>query len=539
MPRALYYAVLAGLLVLASPVAGQYRFPPETVEPPLADASTPIQPVAGGEPRTLPTTVRTVDTPAPLVQLRILAPTVAPAAREMDLKLVVENFSRVVAKEVAVVYLPPPGAQVTKADPPAEPPKEGKPTNGVTWRLDTLAAAGRKEISVTLKVPADGTELEHNARVYHAHDQTVRTRLARPGLVVRKLGPELAQQHDILVFGVEVTNSGGVDLTDVQVTDVLPPGLEHRLDADKPASLSQPTAVVNEPGRRAWNIGRIAAGQTYRLDYHVHARQIGTFEHTAVGTAAGNTVEEKAPAAKVKVTELQLEMKVTAPPREVANRAAKLQITLRNLSLRPLDNIAVTDVVLDSCKLEAISGGGQLFDKQVQWIVPTLRQNETLTLELLVRNPNGGRVRHQVKAVYRGLTKTAEAETEFDATATLKWDLRGSTPTTEVNGEVTYTLAVRNVGSGPATNVRPTVTLPPELVYLKALPLMHKADGPRVAFEPVTVPAGGEAVYQISARAIRATVAARVEAELAADAYTSGPVRKQEVTAIGGSGPRP
>jgi uncharacterized repeat protein (TIGR01451 family) len=121
----------------------------------------------------------------------------------------------------------------------------------------------------------------------------------------------------------------------------------------------------------------------------------------------------------------------------------------------------------------------------------------------------------------------------------LKWDLRGSTPTTEVNGEVIYTLSVRNVGSGPATKVRPTVTLPPELTFLKAQPLMHKADGQRVAFDPVTVASGAEVVYQVSARAIRATVAARVDAELDADVYTSGPVRRQEVTAIGGSSPRP
>lgn len=537
MPRARFPFVVALALAVVGPAAGQFRFPPETVEPPLADAATPIQPVAGIEPRALPTAVRALDTPAPVVQLRILAPTVAPAARDMELKLVVENFSRVAAKEVTVVYLPPPGASVTKA----EPPSTSQQANGLTWRLDTLAAAGRKEIAVALKLPAEGAELEHNARVYHAQDQTVRTRLAKPGLVVRKTGPELAQQHDILVFGVEVTNTGGVDLTDVQVTDELPAGLEHRLEpkgADAtPLAHPQPSPVINEPGRRTWNVGRVAAGQTQRFDYHVHARQIGTIEHTAVATAAGMQV--KAPPVKVKVSELQLEMKVTAAPREAANRPAKLQIALRNLSLRQLDNIAVTDVVLDSCKLEAISGGGQLFDKQVQWIVPTLRPNESLALELLVRNPNGGPVRHQVRAVYRGLTKTAEAATEFDATAALKWDLRGSTPTTEVNGEVIYTLSVRNVGSGPATKVRPTVTLPPELTFLKAQPLMHKADSQRVAFDPVTVASGAEVVYQVSARAIRATVAARVDAELDADVYTSGPVRRQEVTAIGGSAPRP
>src|SRR5262249_5528887 len=137
MPRARFpFVVIAVLLILAGRSAAQFRFPPETVEPPLADAATPIQPVAGVEPRALPPAVRALDTPAPVVQLRIVAPTVAPAAREMDLKIVVENFARVAAKEVVVVYLPPPGASVTKA----EPTPAGQQANGVTWRLDTLAA---------------------------------------------------------------------------------------------------------------------------------------------------------------------------------------------------------------------------------------------------------------------------------------------------------------------------------------------------------------------------------------------------------------
>ena len=165
---------------------------------------------------------------------------------------------------------------------------------------------------------------------------------------------------------------------------------------------------------------------------------------------------------------------------------------------------------------------------------------EVILLDLRLPDQSGLEVYQQIRkidaripVIFVTLAKTADAATDFDATAALQWDLRGSTPTTEVNGEVTYTISVRNSGSGPAMKVRPTITLPPELVYLKAQPLMHKADGPRVAFEPVTIPAGGEVTYQVSARAIRATVAARVEAELAADVYSSGAVRKQEVTAIG------
>jgi uncharacterized repeat protein (TIGR01451 family) len=534
MPRR---ACLIFLAALAVPAFGQLpvRIPPETVEPPLADGSNPIQPVGAIEPRALPAPVRTLDAPAPVVQLRVVAPTVAAAGRDLDLKFVVENLSRVPALGVTVQYVLPTGAAYSHATPPPD----GSPTTECVWKLDTLAAAGRKEIALTVKLPAEATDLEHRARVYLAHDQTARTRLAKPGLAIRKTGPDVAQQHDILIFGLEVTNTGGVDLTDVQVTDELPAGLEHRLDPDKPPTYAQPQATVTEPGKRMWTIGRLPAGQTRRIEYHVHARQTGVIQHGGYATAAGGGVRAEATPVKVTIRELQLELTANAPPREAATRPVRVQVTLRNLSRRQLDNIVITDRLLDACQLDAISAGGQLFDKQVQWIVQSLRPNETRTLELVLRRAAGGAVRHQVSAVYRGLTKTVEAATEFDATAALQWDLRGSTPTVEVNGEVAYTLTVRNVGAGPATNVRPTVTLPPELVYLKAQPLMHKADGQRVVFEPVTLPADGSATFQIQARAVRAAVAARVEAELAADVYTTGPVKRTEVTAIGGGAPRP
>jgi uncharacterized repeat protein (TIGR01451 family) len=212
-----------------------------------------------------------------------------------------------------------------------------------------------------------------------------------------------------------------------------------------------------------------------------------------------------------------------------------VQVRLRNLSARQLDNIVVTDELQHSCKLDALSPGGQQFDRRVQWIVTSLRPNETRVLEMLVRNAGGGPVGHKVTATYRGLTKAAEAVTEFDAAADLRWEVRGSTPTVEVNGEVAYTLTVRNGGAGPAKNVRPAVILPEELAFLGAQPA-HRVAGVRVEFEPVTLPVGGVASYQVRAKAVRAAVAARVTAELAApEVYTAGPVQKQEVTAIGGS----
>ena len=61
MPRR--RAALILLTILAVPAFSQrpVRIPPETVEPPLADGSNPIQPVGALEPRALPAPVRTLD----------------------------------------------------------------------------------------------------------------------------------------------------------------------------------------------------------------------------------------------------------------------------------------------------------------------------------------------------------------------------------------------------------------------------------------------------------------------------------------------
>jgi uncharacterized repeat protein (TIGR01451 family) len=160
-------------------------------------------------------------------------------------------------------------------------------------------------------------------------------------------------------------------------------------------------------------------------------------------------------------------------------------------------------------------------------------------LDLEVSKSDGGRVGHKVSAVYRGLTVPAEAATEFEAAAALSVDFRGNTPTVEVGGEVTYDLNVRNSGSAAATNIRPAIELPPELTFVSAEP-EHKADGGKVAFEPIaSLPAGGRATFRVKAKALKPSLGAAVTAELSGDPFPTGPVKRQEMTAIGGNPPAP
>src|SRR5207237_996554 len=126
-----------------------------------------------------------------------------------------------------------------------------------------------------------------------------------------------------------------------------------------------------------------------------------------------------------------------APPRKSANIPAAVRITLTNTGTRLLQNIVVTDAI-DPCKLESVGGGGQQLQNRIQWIVPTLGPSRSQVFDLTVSKADGGMVRHKVTAVYRGLTESAEAATEFEAVAALAYDFRGTPTTVEVNGEVVY-----------------------------------------------------------------------------------------------------
>jgi uncharacterized repeat protein (TIGR01451 family) len=337
-------------------------------------------------------------------------------------------------------------------------------------------------------------------------------------------------------MALEVTNSGGAELADLQLIDPLPEGLEHR--ADDPTAANQPPAakpaseISADKKSRTFKIGNLAPGQSRRVEYYVMATgAVGPIVHQATAMAAG-MAEPVRVETKVTIAEPKLELSAEAPPRRPANQPTRVLIKLTNKSLRALSNIVVTDRLAGGGQIESASSGGQTFDGRAQWIVPLLAANETRVLEAVVRCPQGGRVAHQVSAVYRGLSQGTETATEFEAIAALQWEFRGSTHAVELNGEVQYTLSVRNGGSAPAANVRPVIALPPELKLVKASP-NAKEDGGRTAFDAVTMPPGGRLVCTVTAKAIQTAVEARAVGELAAEVFTAGPVRKQETLTIG------
>jgi uncharacterized repeat protein (TIGR01451 family) len=526
------------VLLIAQAARAQvgYAYRGQSVEPPLAtdpDAQEKIKQAGHQDPRPVAPNVRVSDVPAPAVVIRVQAPTALPTGQNAEVRLIVENVSRVPARNVIASCTFTPQAAIMKAVPP-------QADGG--WRFEKLDPGERREIVLTIQ-PGQGTiDLETKARVIVEQEQTAKTRFAAGRLKITKTGPVEARQFDILVFGLDVYNVGPVDLTNVLVTDILPAGLAHRPEDDKDrAALPgtfRLTSLKSDAQTRTWKIDRLPAGHSQRIEYHVQAATAppGPVQHGATAEADGGVKDTDAKT--VTLTTPQLDMKAVAPPRKSASEPGAIQITLTNNGNRPLQNIVVTDR-MDPCKVDEGPGMTMLQDG-VQWIVPVLAPKQSRTLEALVHKTDGGLVRHQVSAVYRAMPPlTAAAQTEFEAVALLAYEFRGSTATVEVNGEVDYEITVRNNGSAPATNIRPTIELPPELTLVKAEP-ENKVEGGKVAFEPIpTLPPTKWATFRVKAKAVKASLGARVTAELGGDPFPTGPVRRQVMTAIGASPPAP
>jgi uncharacterized repeat protein (TIGR01451 family) len=538
MSRRLPLLAVFALAILGSrsPAQQGYAYRTQSAEPPLADdpdAAKKIQlAMAQRNPPPSVMPVRTLDTPSPTVVLRVQAPAALPTGQDVEVRLVIENLSRVPAKNVSVVYALQNAGFVKSLPVPAD-----QPGGSVVWKFETLAAGGRQEIVLTVKPPPGVAEFESKARVIVDQEQTAKTKFAQAAIKITKTGPSKALQYDILVFGVTVTNPSDIELHDVTVQDKLPAGLVHRPNEDQ-ERLTQgaakiTSAITDQDQTRTWRIDRLGPRETRHLEYHVFAATAppGPIKHQVfaqAGAGAQDTATDS-----VELVEPKLELKAEAPPRKAANVPATVRISVTNTGPRLLQNILVTDL-LDPCKVENVGGGGQTLQNRVQWIVPSLGPNRTQVLELTVSKADGGAVRHKVSAVYRGHTPPpAEAATEFEAVAALAYDFRGSPTTVEVGGEVAYEITVQNNGSAAATNIRPVIQLPAEMTLVKAEP-ENKADGGKVVFEPIpTLPPKGHATFRVTAKAMKPSVGARAIAELGGDPFPTGPVTRQEMTAIG------
>jgi uncharacterized repeat protein (TIGR01451 family) len=490
---------------------GQAAPPPAVTPPPAAPAPVVPAPVPAVPAPPLPALGAPCppEPITPVVSIHVRVAAAAAAGQELEYRIRVENLARAAAHHVIVRDPLPANTIFVRATPE---PSAHEPE--LLWQLGTLEGCTSREIVLVLQPTGTG-DVRNCARVQFEHGQCVCTKITRPAIEVRKTGPTEAVLYDALSYQICVVNTGSSEAHDVKVLDTLPAGLEHS---------SGKTQLV-------WELGNLAPGQCRTVEYQLVAKAAGRLCNHTLATAAGGLRAEADHC--VTVVEARIELTKTGPEKHYVRLPAAYKIRVSNPGSAALTNVVITDPVPAGTTFFRATTGGQLVGNEVRWSIGTLGPGAERTVEVTLRGLTAGRVCNRATVTAdRGLTKEAEACTEFLGTAGLAVDVDDDIDPVEVGGETTYTITAQNQGTARATNVRLTATVPERMRVSRITPATgHRQVGQQILFDPVNLEAGGKVEFRVTVQALQAGDV-RFRVEMRADQLTTGPVVAEESTTI-------
>jgi len=518
------------------PLAAQQPAPPSTptaptVANPGPRPATGVQPAQYTTPATRPAAPAVLypEPPTPTVKISIKGVDTAATGQDLTYRLTVTNPSEARAHNVIVHCPMPRGARYVKSLPEAKVLDEKE----LEWNLQTLEPGASRTIDVDFKPAPDTMEISVVGKVQFEHGRVVKTKLSNPMLEMKKTSPAQGILHEPMTFKIIVTNPGKVPVTDLQIVDTLPEGLEYVQETATGTGAIPVSKAGPKPNQRTWTLGIMKPKETRTIEYRVMPCKLGDWTSDAVATALG--VHEKA-GCNTAVHEARISLQVTGPTNNkgTANQSTPLLVHVHNQGTAVLHNVRVICTFPTDIRLAKVASGGHLFKDAVQWMIPTLEPNETKDLSLSLTAPSAGLRELVVSArADKGLEQRQKVQVVFEGTAALNWQTEG-TPTAAPGQEIVYTVTIKNPGSAVAKNIGVVVDLPEQVEFRQAQPDFRRGQG-AVYFNAVNVPANQSVTFKIVTVARKAGEA-RFQFELNAEGMSAGPLRHTKITTISPSG---
>ena len=474
--------------------------------------------------------------PPPVVTVKVLVPACAPAGKDLDYRIVIENRSTAAAHHVVVRDRLPEGAHFVRADPP---PDAVEPE--LEWHLGTLAGGCRLDIHLTLN-PGALPRLDNCVRVALEHGACVTTKLfprrptveerpspevlpppvpppppkkTPPVLELTKRGPRQALLYDSLPFQLIVSNRGESPAQDVRIVDSLPEGLEH----------------ASGQKELTFDIGLLRPGESRVVRYDAIAKATGTLSNRAVASGTNGLHAEAE--SSVTVTKPDLRLSMAAPKRQGFNRSISYRLTLSNPGSAPATNVALENPLPPQTAFASASEGGRLAGRVVRWSIGSLPPGATRTIQLKLRPLSAGEiVNRAIASADRGLTAQAEASTLIVGAPGLLLEVVDLADPIAVGADTQFNIIVRNQGQAPATNIRIEATAPPQLAIVRVQgPVDHTKTGQTVRYDPLNLPPGSDTVFRVFVRSTDAGNL-RFRVKMSADQLRAGPLLEEESTTV-------
>ncbi len=212
-------------------------------------------------------------------------------------------------------------------------------------------------------------------------------------------------------------------------------------------------------------------------------------------------------------------------------RNATFELTVSNQGDAAAQNVIITDTIAGSVQFIKADGGGVREGDRIIWRLGTLDAGQTRSVTVDVLCNAIGTVRNMATVSYCA-EQVAECELQVKGIPAILLECVDSPDPIELNGTLTYTIAVTNQGTAVGTNIKIKCLLPAQEEYVSSEgPTTAQVTGKEIVFAPLASLAPlAKTDYKVTVKGID-TGDVRFRVELNSDQIDS-PVMETESTHI-------
>jgi uncharacterized repeat protein (TIGR01451 family) len=371
----------------------------------------------------------------------------------------------------------------------SEPTATSTAGNKLTWEIDSLGPKGSKTIKVA-GIATDARQLEHCTSVTHTVRDCAVVQVVQPTLELVVTVPTEALLCEVIPIEFVITNTGTGSAQSVQITDVLPPGIQ----------------TADGKDRVLLDVGNLVAGESRRFSVKLRATRIGAYSNKATA-AAGAGIKAESQATTLNVRQPILTIAKSGPQRQYLGRPVSYEITVVNKGDGPARDTMVEDVIPPGVTSIEATAGAQFSASKLMWELGTLEPNTSKKVRVSYMPTREGEL------MATATVSATCADTVSDSTrtvvtgiATSRLDLIDVEDPVEVGTTTTYVITVSNEGSAPDRNVRVSCLLDERLQYIScAGATAGSIMGKTVSFAPLsTLDPKAKATWRVVVKGVRA-----------------------------------
>lgn len=421
---------------------------------------------------------------SPVLMVETLGPRRIAIHQEVAYEFVVRNTGEVAAQQVTLAIAVPAWVEVLKAETTAgsTSPTAGASGGQLQWRLDRLEARGREKL--TLRVAA------RQGRPFDLTPKWECTPAApanlievlEPRLAVMLHGPREVEFGKGELYKLEVQNTGTGDADNVRIA-LWTQG----------QSASQPAA--------SHTFGKLAAGQKKAIDVELTARQEGKI--TLGIEARGDSNLRVETTEEIVVRRAAIKLEIEAPRLQYVGTEATCRLRILNPGTAPVSKPVLVLTLPAGMRFVSSPQTHQTSDSKITWQLDEVPAGGQMvvTFVVLIARAGAGRIEAQCTA-QGGLTASASAVVQGEATASLTLTVEEPTGPVAVGSDAHYAISIHNRGTAAAEQVDVVMYFSHGIEPVAAEGARHRIGPGQVVFDVLPqIPAGQTVTLKVRARA--------------------------------------